>query len=115
MNRFRAREWITKEGLEDALETGDVTAITQAIMDAADCIDDAPWLLLKLAPLLTGQVSHWITGTTIIALTEMAVFERVDPREVRALVEPLRQREDVRDWVEDALEDLEHLGRLRAH
>lgn len=49
MNRFRAREWITKDGLTAALETADVELITQAIMDTVDCIDDARWLVGTLA------------------------------------------------------------------
>jgi hypothetical protein len=84
-------------------------------MDAIDCIDDAPWLVSTLTPLLTRPVSPWIAGTTITALTEMAIFERADASEIRALIEPLRHLEDVRDWVENALDELQNLDRMRAH
>lgn len=50
-----------------------------------------------------------------MVLAEMAILERADASEIRALIEPLRHREDVRDWVENALDELQYLERVRAH
>jgi len=110
MNYFRERQPITKDDFLQVLESGNEEAITRAIMDAVDAIDDPAWLLAKLKHVLQTRSELWIRGTTIVALTEVALFNpEIDPNEVYLLIEPYQHKEGFQDWAFSALDDLQNL------
>ena len=115
MNKYREREAITKEEFTKILEVGDEEAITRAMMDAVQAVDDPVWLLAKLKYQLHNRIELWVVGTSIVALTELALFHpQIDPNEVYSLIEPFCQKEDYRDWAEAALDELRNLEHRRA-
>jgi hypothetical protein len=112
MNYYRERQPITKDDFLRELGSGNEEAITRAIMDAVDAIDDPVWLLAKLKHVLQNRSELWIIGTTIVALTELALFNpEIDPDEVYLLIEPYQNKESFQDWASSALDDLQNLMR----
>jgi hypothetical protein len=110
MNHYRERRPITKLEFLQILEAGDQEAIARSIMDAVQSINDSSWLLVTLKYILQNRTELWVIGTSIVALTELALFNpQIDPNYVYLLIEPFEQKEDFKDWAHTALDDLRNL------